>query len=79
MWNLYELIFRVSALLTSSIFLLDIEIFLLIQTLLFLHINMGFVNIINDYIHIKTIKLIYIFLVRILIIEMLRCSLELLL
>lgn len=79
MWNFYEWVFRLSALLIIPILLIDIEIYFLIQILIFLHINMGLVVIISDYIHIKKVKTIFLFSLRILAIEILRCSLELLL
>nr|YP_009131075.1 hypothetical protein Atax.mt.29 [Asparagopsis taxiformis]AHX02411.1 hypothetical protein Atax.mt.29 [Asparagopsis taxiformis] len=77
--NLYEISFRLAALLTVPIVLIDVEIYLLVNSLLFLHLKTGLLTILDDYIHRAQIKLILIFFIRILVIEILRYSLELLL
>lgn len=79
MLELYGLVFRLGALLIVPMFLVDFEIYLLFQVGLFLHISSGLNSIINDYIHVKKIWLIFFFLIRISTIEAIRCSLELLL
>ena len=60
-------------------FLVDIEIFLMTNGFLFLHINLGLKTILDDYIHTKKINLGLNILMRILMIEMIRYLSELLL
>nr|WCH57862.1 succinate dehydrogenase subunit 4 [Caulacanthus ustulatus] len=58
---------------------IDSEIICLILGLAFLHINSGLTTILEDYLHLKKIKLILVFLIRALSIELFKLILELVL
>lgn len=62
--------FRSTALVTLIGFLIDIEINLITLGFLLFHINSGLKTIFDDYIHIKKIKLLLFFLIRLFIIEL---------
>nr|YP_011017030.1 succinate dehydrogenase subunit 4 [Gracilaria hainanensis]WQB61708.1 succinate dehydrogenase subunit 4 [Gracilaria hainanensis] len=59
--------------------LLDVEIVILLIGLIFLHMNLGLRAILTDYVHIKKIKIMLLFLIRISSVELSRYILELLL
>nr|YP_009511932.1 succinate dehydrogenase subunit 4 [Gracilariopsis mclachlanii]AXI97859.1 succinate dehydrogenase subunit 4 [Gracilariopsis mclachlanii] len=59
--------------------IIDLEILMLLLGFLFFHISLGLITILNDYIHIKKIKIILLILIRISNIEISRYILELLL
>lgn len=54
----------------------DFELLFLVQGFLLLHIKAGFESIINDYIHSNVLRLIYLILLRILVLEIILYSLE---
>lgn len=56
--------------------IIDFEVLFLIQGFLLLHVKTGLESIINDYIHNSTIRLVYLILLRILVLEIILCSLE---
>lgn len=74
--NLNWWFLRFSALLTVPSFLLDLEIFFLIQAFIFLHVKLGLRSIIVDYAHNKKVVLLFLILIRFLSIGLMRCILE---
>ena len=76
LYNLNWWFIRFSALFTAPGFLLDLEIFFLIQAFVFFHARLGLKSIIIDYTHNKKIILLYLVLIRLLSIELMRCILE---
>nr|AIY34306.1 succinate dehydrogenase membrane anchor subunit [Grateloupia taiwanensis] len=78
MFDLSWLLLRLAALFTLEGFIIDIEIFVFIIGFLFYHVHLGLKTIINDYIHIRKVKLALIILTRISTVELTRYALELL-
>nr|AHX02510.1 succinate:cytochrome c oxidoreductase subunit 4 [Schimmelmannia schousboei] len=76
-FNFYWFLFRMSALLILSGFIIENEVILLIFGFLFLHIRLGLNAITSDYIHSKKLRLIVNSLIRISIVEILGYTLEL--
>nr|YP_011003673.1 succinate dehydrogenase subunit 4 [Gracilaria eucheumatoides]WPS66075.1 succinate dehydrogenase subunit 4 [Gracilaria eucheumatoides] len=79
MFTTIWILIRLGGLLFLSGAILDIEIALFIIGLLFLHLNLGLITIIGDYIHVSKIKLILCIMMRLSSIEISRYFLELLL
>nr|YP_009511957.1 succinate dehydrogenase subunit 4 [Melanthalia intermedia]AXI97884.1 succinate dehydrogenase subunit 4 [Melanthalia intermedia] len=79
MFNVHWLLLRLAGLFVFEGILVDIEIIILISGFLLLHINLGLQTILNDYIHIKRIKITLLILTRLSNIEVSRYILELIL
>nr|YP_009114055.1 succinate:cytochrome c oxidoreductase subunit 4 [Ahnfeltia plicata]AHB62118.1 succinate:cytochrome c oxidoreductase subunit 4 [Ahnfeltia plicata]UAT97999.1 succinate:cytochrome c oxidoreductase subunit 4 [Ahnfeltia plicata]UAT98025.1 succinate:cytochrome c oxidoreductase subunit 4 [Ahnfeltia plicata] len=77
--NLYWWTFRLSSLFIVPGFFVDFEMVLLIQTFLFLHVRSGLGTLIDDYVHNRKTKFVFLLALRILSVEMPRYVLELLL
>lgn len=79
MFKIYWLFLRLAGLFVFESILIDIEISILIFGFLSLHMNLGLQTILNDYIHIRKVKIFLLILVRISSIETNKYFLELLL
>nr|WCH57982.1 succinate dehydrogenase subunit 4 [Calliblepharis sp.] len=77
MFNLDWLLLRFSVLFMFIGILFDIEIFFIIIGFLFIHINMGIISILYDYVHVIKIKYLILFLIKVSIIEILKNIIEL--
>lgn len=62
---------RFSAIFISPGIIFDFEIMFLLQSLVLLHAKIGLESIMNDYVHDTTVKLLYLFFLRILSLEIL--------
>ena len=67
---------RFSVLFVIPSFLLDLEIFFLVQAFIFLHAKLGLKSIVIDYICNKKVMLLYLILIRLLSIGLMRYILE---
>nr|WDA66151.1 succinate:cytochrome c oxidoreductase subunit 4 [Lithothamnion corallioides] len=72
-------ILRLPVILILPAFFIDIEIFFLLISFVFLHLTIGLKSIVNDYLHNKKSKLFLIILIRLCNFEFLRYILEYLL
>lgn len=60
---------RFSAMLIVPSIIFDFEVVFLIQSFLIVHAKLGLESVVNDYIHNITLKLLYLVLLRIIILE----------
>nr|YP_010484906.1 succinate:cytochrome c oxidoreductase subunit 4 [Hypnea cervicornis]UVW80600.1 succinate:cytochrome c oxidoreductase subunit 4 [Hypnea cervicornis]WCH57958.1 succinate dehydrogenase subunit 4 [Hypnea marchantiae] len=76
MFNLEWILIRFSSLFTLFGIIFDLEIVFFVIGFLFTHISLGICSILYDYIHIKKLKYLFIFLVKILSIEIAKNIME---
>nr|YP_009511806.1 succinate dehydrogenase subunit 4 [Gracilaria caudata]AXI97683.1 succinate dehydrogenase subunit 4 [Gracilaria caudata] len=79
MFDITWIFTRLSGIFLFSGILLDVEIIILISSLISLHMNFGLRAILNDYIHSNKIKVALLFLIRVAGIEISRYIFEILL
>nr|WCH57910.1 succinate dehydrogenase subunit 4 [Hypnea nidulans] len=76
MFNLEWIVIRFSSLFTLFGVIIDSEIVFFIIGFLLVHISLGVSSILHDYIHIKKIKYFFIFLVKVLSMEIVKNIME---